>query len=207
MSPLQLTGGEFSIGFGMNHSWLIYPEPGLELHNQFRPSYSIAVNSIHRISSDVDLSVGLRLFDVGRRDKGTIEARGMTKVAYDLKFRHVYISVATRIGYQVLEGLFPFFSLEPGLLLHSDYHLVNPLGIEKRTVTNEMNRLNIFTGVGIRYLFGLDQHQFGVGGQFNFGLIRVSKDSRFDVTENGSRGWVEWRIMEAVVQVEYYFSI
>jgi hypothetical protein len=69
-----------------------------------------------------------------------------------------------------------------------------------------MNRFNIFTGLGLKYLLNIDQHQFGITGHFNVGVLRVSKDERFDVTDTGSRGWLDWRTREIVMHLEYYFD-
>jgi hypothetical protein len=201
--PVQLNAGGFSINIGVNHSWLVYPNSSLPFENQFRPSYSIGVNSIQQVLQDVELSIGLRLFNIGRYN--SFES-GMSD--YDVTISHIYISLPIRVGYQIVENVYPFVDVETGVQLHSGSKLTTSTGLnEEKTFTDEMNRLNIFAGFGLKYLFRIDQHQFGISGQYNFGLLRVSKDEQFDITETGSHGWIDWRTREVVMHVEYYFDI
>jgi len=205
IAPVQLTAGDYSVVIGVNHSWLVYPDSELPFldENQFRPSYSIGANSLHRIFQDVELSVGIRLFNVGRRDRNELNG-----FEYDLMVSHVYISLPIRVGYEMIENLYPFVSVEPGFQLHSDSKLTTSTGLnDELTFTEEMNRLNVFAGFGVKYLFSIDQQQFSIDGQFNLGLLRVSKDEAFDVTPTGSRGWADWRTREVVFHIEYYFDI
>jgi hypothetical protein len=203
--PVQMNAGGFSVNIGVNHSWFIYPNSNIPslTENQFRPSYSIGTNLIQQVSQDVELSIGIRLFNVGRHYSFEF---GMTD--YNVTISHLYISLPIRVGYQIIENIYPFVDVETGIQLHSGSKLKTSTGsIDEKIFTDEMNRLNIFAGFGLKYLFIIDQYQFGISGQFNFGLLRVSTDKQFDVTETGSRGWIDWRTREAVIHVEYYFNI
>ncbi len=193
----SIIAGEFSLSAGGNHSWLVYPKnPELPYENQFRPSYSFGANAI-LLTEDVNLSAGLRLFDVGRYD---------SQEGYDVTISHVYLSAPVRVGYEVFEGLIPFLNVEPGVLLHAGATLNTPDGRNGSTFTDEMNMFNLFAGAGLKYIFTVDGNTFSVAGQFNAGLLRVSKDEQFDVTPTSSRGWVDWRTREIVVYLEYYFG-
>ncbi len=192
----RMLAGEFSLSAGGNHSWLVYKDSELPYENKFRPSYSFGANAI-LLSDGVNLSAGLRLFDVGRYD---------SQEGYDATVSHVYLSAPIRVGYELFDGLVPFLNVEPGILLHAGATVSTPDGRNGTSFTNEMNMFNLFAGLGLKYIFTVDGNKLSVAGQFNAGLLRVSKDEQFDVTPTGSRGWLDWRTREIVVYFEYYFG-
>jgi hypothetical protein len=200
--PGQSRAADFSVSAGMNHSWLVYPDFTLPTGNQFRPSYTFGAHALQQVSQDVDASIGLRLFSVGRHDESELGG-----FSYKVTVNHLYISLPIKVAYYITNDLSPFVSVEPGLQVHSNLEITtSATPTEKRTITREMNRFNIFTGFGLRYLFNVDQSEFSVNGQFNIGWLRVSSDEQFDVTETGSRGWVDWRAREVLIYLEYYFG-
>jgi hypothetical protein len=201
ITPIQLSAGELSLGVGMNHSWLMYPNLPFPIENQFRPGYSISANSTHHLFQDAEMSIGLRLFTVGRHEDNEIDN-------YKVRVNHIYLSLPIKVGYQIIGNVYPFLAFEPGVQLHSDFEFTTPSGPnEQRTFTDEMRRLNLFAGFGLKYVFSVSERHLGLSGQFNFGLLRVSKDDRFDVTDDGYRYWEDWRTREVVIHAEYYFDI
>ena len=99
-------------------------------------------------------------------------------------------------------------NVEPALQIHSKYRQESNDAVmnETRTITDEMNRFNLFIGIGFKYLFTLGKHELCIRGLINFGLFRISKDKLFDVTPDSARGWVDWRAREVLLNLEYYIS-
>ena len=59
----------------------------------------------------------------------------------------------------------------------------------------------------MEYVLSLGNHKLGVGGLINYGLLRISKDEEFDVTDEGSRGWVDWRAREILLCFKYFIAL
>jgi len=199
--PFQLFSGNFSVNFGLNHSWLYYPDISV-IDNETNINYSLGINYAHKSIYDLELSYGLRLFEIGRYDK--LKFNDITE---KINIRHIYVSLPVRIGYRFFGAFEPYFNLEPGLLVFSSMEQSGSLidGTEKQNITDEMNRVNLFAGTGLKYLFSILNQQFGLASYINFGLLRVSKDSKLEVTENSYHRWADWRTRELVVTFEYYF--
>jgi outer membrane protein with beta-barrel domain len=199
--PSQLFANNFSVNLGINHSWLVYPDIDL-LENEFKPSFSIGINSTQEIFKNFDLTYGIRFFNVGRYD----ELKSNT-IEETVDINHKYISLPIKIGYKINNSFIPFINIEPGVQIYSKIDQTNSLvPKENMTITDEMNTFNLFTGIGLKYQFEINQQIFSVSGLINFGLLRVSKDEKFDVTTGSSRGWADWRTREILINFGYYFG-
>jgi|GEM_PF-2470218 len=199
MIPLNIFAGGFSINVGINHSWLFYPDLSA-LKNEFNPNYSIGINYNQSTFPNTKLSYGLRFFNIGRYDK--IQSNNFEET---VKMHHSYISLPIKIEYKLFDFVSPFLNIEPSIQIHSYYEHTNSFGLDdERIITNEMNRFNLFAGLGIKYDFVLAEQNLSISSLVNFGLLRISKDEEFD---NSSRGWVDWRGREILLNLEYYFSI
>lgn len=208
-SSLNLRAQNFSINVGINHSWFYYPDPNLKIiDNEFNPSFSIGFNTHHIFSMKFDLSYGIRFFNVGRYDEIKSPANLIyPEIKETVQFNHYYISFPVRTGYKVFVNLIPFLNIEPGLQIYSNLDHTNSIAPdEKRTITNEMNTFNIFVGAGLKYIFNIRSQKVSISSLLNFGLLRVSKDKDYDVTETSSRSWVDWRTREILLNIEYYFG-
>jgi len=199
--PIQIFASEFSLNIGVNNSWLVYPDLD-ELENEFNPSFSIGINFNQNIFNNFNFCYGIRFFNVGRYDKIKFNT---TEDKVDIN--HKYLSLPIKIGYQIYNNFIPFINIEPGLQIHSNINHTNSLSLnENRTITDEMNTFNLFTGIGIKYIFEINQQKISVSGLINFGLLRVSKDEQFDVMAGSSRGWSDWRTREILINIGYYFG-
>ena len=199
--PFQLFSGNFSANIGVNHSWLYYPDISVT-DNDFDINYSFGMSYAHKSIYDLELSYGLRLFEVGRYDK--LRFNDSTE---KINIRHIYVSLPLRVGYRFFGTFEPFLNLEPGIQVFSRTEQSGSFtdGTEKQNITDEMNRVNLFAGIGMKYLFSVFNQQFGLASQINFGLLRVSKDGKLNVTENSYRQWADWRTREVLIFIEYYF--
>ena len=209
MFSFQLSAQNYSINIGVNHSWFYFPNPELDLlKNEFNPSYSIGMNSNHLFRQKFDLSYGIRFFNVGRYDEITSKSNLLyPEIKETVNTNHYYISFPFKSGYKIKWNLIPFINIEPGVLIYSDLEHTNSIaGDEKRTITNEMNTFNIFVGAGLKYIFNIRSQKVSISSLLNFGLLRVSKDKDYDVTETSSRSWVDWRTREILLNIEYYFG-
>lgn len=120
----------------------------------------------------------------------------------------MYLTIPIKAEYQLLNNLFPFVNIEPGIQLLTKLEHTNSLGlVDERTITDEMNTFNIFTGLGIKYLFNIYNQEFSISSLINFGLLRISKDERFDTEEGSSRGWIDWKAREILITLDYYISL
>lgn len=202
--PLYLSGGELSIRVGANHSWLYYSEDLMYLENEFNPGLSIGLNASAFSRGNFESSYGIRFFSVGRYDELRI---GGLDVEVELK--HFYLSLPLQLDYALIVRLKAFLNVEPAFQIMSRFkHEINGSPEdEKSTITDEMNRFNLFLGIGLKYRFAVGGHELGVGAQINYGLFRISKDEQFDVTEQGSRSWLDWRAREIVLNVEYIIRV
>lgn len=199
--PIQIFASEFSLNIGVNNSWLVYPDHDL-LENEFRPNFSIGINANQMILGDFDLTYGIRFFNVGRYD----ELKNNT-IKETVDINHLYISLPIKFGYPINNNFIPYINIEPGIQIYSKIEQTNSLTTdENMTITDEMNTFNLFTGFGLKYLFEINQEKFSVSGMINFGLLRVSKDEQFDVTATSSRGWIDWRTREILLNIGYYFD-
>lgn len=200
LNPFHLSAGDFSINAGANHSWLVYPDMPI-IKNDFRPSYSVGINFRQPIFQDCNAVLGLRLFNVGRHEE--IKTNVSTE---QVDMNHTYIGIPLKVEYQLLERFYPFISIESCFQVLSDYKTFN-LEVRNvtRTITKEMNTFNLLIGFGLKYLIPIKQHQFGICGQLNYGLLRVPKKGMFNDAV-GPYSWEDWRIREVVVYVEYYLG-
>ena len=200
--PINLLAQNFSLSMGANHSWFIYPSE-FPLENEFNPNYSLGINFNQNVFQNTNISMGLRFFKVGRYDE--ITTNSTTEKA---EINHLYITLTFKAEYQLLNNFFPFINIEPGIQLQSKFKHTNSLGLnDNRTITDEMNTFNIFTGVGIKYLFNIYNQELSLSSLINFGLLRISKDEQFDITEDSSRGWIDWKAREILIAIDYYISI
>lgn len=194
--PLNLLAGGFSINVGINHSWLYYPDLSI-LKNKFNPDFSIGLNYNQSILPNTKLSYGLRFFSIGRYDELQIN-----DIAETVKMHHSYISIPVKIEYKLFDIISPFLNIEPGIQVYSNYKHTTSYGLnDAKAITNEMNKFNLFVGLGVKYDFILAEQNFSISGLVNFGLLRISKDEEFD---NSSRSWGDWRGREILLSIEYY---
>jgi len=197
----QLIASDFGISLGINHSWLVYKAiPNID--NEFNPGYSIGLSNTLSIEQNLYFSYGIRFFNIGRYDE--IEFNNYKEKVH---LNHIYISFPVKFGYRIFKKLEPFVNVEPGLQIKSYYYYKNSASVveETKTITDEMNRFNLFVGFGLKYFLIIKNQKFGISGLINYGLIRVSKDEKYDVTENSSRSWAEWETREILLNFEYYF--
>ncbi len=197
--PFYLLGGDLSIQVGVNHSWLYYPDGLINAENEFNPNLSIGLNATIFSKGNFGSSFGLRFFSAGRFDKYKIGS-----LHGELEIKHLYLSMPLQLDYTIISNLKTYINLEPALQINTKFK--NTVTNEKKTITDEMNRYNLFLGIGLNYRFNMGKHELGVGGLVNYGLFRISKHEKFDVTEEGSRFWVDWRAREVLLNIEYFIG-
>lgn len=199
--PLFLFAGELSVQGGVNHSWLYYPDEFMRqlMKNEFNPDVSFGLNAVVFSKKGFSGNCGIRFFSVGRFEQSQSE----------VKIKHVYLSLPIQPQYEIFSKLRLYINLEPALQIKSWYrYKEESFSInEKRIITDEMNRLNLFAGVGLKYMFRIGRRELGIGSQLNYGLFRISKDEKYDVTPEGYREWADWRAREVLVILEYVFHL
>jgi len=190
------------VNLGVNHSWFIYPKE-YPLESDFNPSLSFGADFNKVIFSNTVLSAGLRIADIGRYSKTKYNDINETAKIY-----MIYINLPVKIEYNIIENFYGVVNFEPAFLLFSRYKVESSSQQKKeKTFTNEMNRFNIFAGVGVKYIFNIYDKDIGVSGMINFGLLNVPKSDTFYNEESDKYTWIEWKTREILLSFEYYFSI
>jgi len=183
--PFFLFAGELSVQGGVNHSWLYYPDEFIRqiAKNNFNPDVSFSLNALVVSKRGFSGTCGIRFFSVGRFEKSQIENK-------EVKIKHTYLSFPIRPHYEIFSKFRIYINIEPAFQIRSwyRYEVENSSIQEEEIITDQMNRFNLFSGVGLKYLFRIGKRELGIGGQLDYGLFRISKDELFDVTPELSRG-------------------
>lgn len=195
--PFCLWSNDFSLQFGTNHSWLYYPEGVIIVENEFNPNLSLGLNSTFYDINNFSSSYGARLFSVGRFDKYDFEYQ-----KGEIEINHIYLSLPLQVNYTFITKFKTYLNIEPAIQVYT--RLKDTGTGQVNTRTGEMNRFNLFLGIGLNYRFNIMQHEFGIGGLVNYGIFRISRDKEFD---NGTRGWLDWRAREILLYIEYFFQL
>ena len=74
---------------------------------------------------------------------------------------------------------------------------------DSRTVTDEMNSLNILIGGGLGYKLNIFEQDFRIKICYSHGLSRVPKDQTYIAPDGHLSGWAEWRTREINLTLEY----
>ncbi|MFW9929423.1 MAG: outer membrane beta-barrel protein [Candidatus Thorarchaeota archaeon] len=199
----SLFASDFSINFGINHSWLINPDVPKSWDNEFNPGFSICVNLSQILVNDIDFSYGIRLFSVGNysEDKlSNLETYGTTTKS---KINYIYISSPFQLDYELFQNVAPFLNIEPSFLVKSEMSIKNDFVDNKSDISKDMESLNLFIGIGLKYIFDFNNHKFALVGMYNYGLLRITKNK--GLKENQIGTWTDLRVREFLLTIGYYF--
>ncbi len=200
--PSLLSAGNYSLNLGVNHSWFKYYDDGLDLlKNDFNPGFSLGLMKEYNLKRKLDCNTGIRLFKIGRYQKFDEEFyKGSAKIS------HYYIGLPIHFNYSLNSSFYSFVNIEPGLQIRSTINTDGDLLNETGTITDEMNRFNLFLGVGLGNTFMLGKRKMGIAASFNHGIFRISKDEEYSDGDNGSRSWLKWKAFEVLINVRYYIK-
>jgi len=223
----------FSQGFyfhaGMSHSWVTYKDSEIEKQftTEFKPGFTFAFFYKNNLNDGFYLNSGLRYFSIGQiatihqKENFFEDIDATIEISGNATLDHYYFSIPLQFGYNLTDYFSFYVNVEPALNMktsesvkltatldytNNDEHIHQEQFLNiGRNLTSNMNKFNLFSGIGARYLFELDKMKMALSSQMNFGLLRIPKTGEQTIEEGLSAEFPDWRVKDISIAVEIFF--